>query len=229
MAVMSRLRFVILLTIMLLFSLCGASMVVEGRVGGWPVFLVFSSIAVILVTVRFPPKPTLGKSVSIIDAYPEPVTLVGQRRRNILVAVASGVLASMPIALLLTTPSSGDAIAHLIFSTIFGVPALVLAAAAIRPNRLTLDSEGMKLTTLRSTKRWRWRDVDEFTPVASVTRGAKVIPVRQIIGFNDRNAKRPGRLALQSGKNSIFANQFAVSDQELALALNFWRRRAVPD
>lgn len=229
MAVMSRMRFVILMSLALLLALGGASMVVEGREGGWPVFLFFLSSVVIFAAVRFSRKLTSEVSVSIVAAYPEPVTLVGQRRRNLLIAGVSGVLALVPISFSPASPLSGGAIGHLAFAMVFGVPALVLAAVAIRPNRLTLDSEGMKFTTLLSTKRWRWRDVQDFTPVSSITRGGRAIPVRQIIGFTDRNAEEPGRSAPQSGKNSMFANQFAVSDEELASALNFWRRRAVAD
>ncbi|MBB5276900.1 hypothetical protein HNR26_002978 [Rhizobium rosettiformans] len=229
MAVMSRMRFAILMSLALLFALGGALMVVEGREGGWPVLLFFLSSAVVFTVVRYPRKLTSEPSVSIVAAYPEPVTLVGQRGRNLLIAGVSAVLALIPSSFSPAYALPGGVISHLAFSMVFGVPALVLAAVAIRPNRLTLDSEGMKFTTLLSTKQWSWRDVQDFTPVSSITRAGRIIPVRQIIGFTDRNADEPGRSAPQSGKNSMFANQFAVSDEELASALNFWRRRGVAD
>lgn len=230
MVVMSTRRIVALLGFTLLFAFAGASMVIEGRQGGWPVFLIFLCLAAVFITSHFAARPQSEKPLSIIEAYPEPVTLNGRRGRNLLFAMAYCGVSSVFIFALLSSPSlTGSAILYFVLSAIFGTLALVLAAAAIKPIRLTLDSEGLVFSSLLHTRQWGWQDVQDFKSISTMTLGGRIIKMKGTIGFNDRNAKSTNRLKKQTGRTTSISNQFGVSDDELAFVLNSWRLRAVKD
>lgn len=170
MVTMSTRRIVALLGISLFFAFAGVSMVIEGRQGGWPVFLIFLCFAVLFATYHFAARPQSGKLLSIIAAYPEPVTLTGRRGRNLISALACfGVSSAFIFALLSSPPLTGSVVLYFVLLVIFGVPASVLATAAIKPNRLTLNSKGLVFSSLFHTRQWRWQDVQDFKAISTAT------------------------------------------------------------
>jgi len=230
MVTMSTRRIVALLGISLFFTFAGVSMVIEGRQGGWPVFLIFLCFAVVFITSHFAARSQSEKPLSIIEAYPKPVTLNGQRGRNLLSALACcGVSSAFIFALLSSPPLTGSVVLYFVLSVIFGVPAFVLATAAIKPNRLTLDSKGLVFSSLFHTRQWIWQDVQDFKAISTATQGKRVTKIKETIGFNDRNARNSDRLRKQIGRTTSISNQFGISDDELASALNSWRLRSVTD
>jgi len=135
-------------------------------------------------------------------------------------------------ALLSSPVLVGSVILYSVLMTVFGVSALILTAATIKPNRLIMDAEGLTLKNIFQTRRWEWRNIQDFRAISAVTYGKRSIKVKDIIGFDDRNTKQTARANRQKqriGVSTSFPNQFGPSDDELASALNAWRQRAISD
>lgn len=231
MKVSSKPRSVVLFALTVFFAFVGAAMVIEGRQSGWAVSLM-ACVTAIFFSISLPvAQPQSQKCLLITKQYPEPIIFKGRRARNLLVALASFAIASIFFAGLLSAPTSmGSVVLYAVLTVIFGVAALVLVAAVIKPNRLIMDSEGLVFTTFFHVRRWQWQDVQDFKAITSVSHAKRVINVKEIIGFNDRNATsktRTNRLRTQLGVTAIIPNHFGISDIDLADTLNSWRARAV--
>lgn len=233
MKVSSKLRSVVLLALTIFFAFVGAAIVIEGSQIGWAVSLM-ACVTAISFSVSLPiAQPQSKKRLIITERYPEPIIFKGRRARNLLLAFASFAIASIFFVGLLSAPSSmGSVVLYAVLTVVFGVTALVLVAVVIKPNRLILDSEGLAFATFFHTRRWQWQDVQDFKAITSVAHAKRVINVKEIIGFNDRNATsktRTNRLRTQLGVTAIIPNHFGVSDIDLASTLNSWRAGAVSD
>lgn len=233
MFVWSKNRFVIVFISTVILGCAGIGMVIEGRQGGWPTILFATAGALVFIASLSSTQPRTELLPAQITQYPEPITLTGRRGRRLLVALASTMFALVFFLGLLSSPVLvGSVIFYSVLVTVFGVSALILAAATIKPNRLIMDAEGLTLKNTFQTRRWKWRDIQDFRAISAVTYGKRIVKATHIIGFDDRNAKetvRVNRHKKRVGTSTSFPNLFGPSDDELASALNAWRQRAISD
>lgn len=233
MFIWSKTRFVIVFIIAVVFGCAGIDMVIEGRQVGWPTVMFAAALAIVFIASLSTVQPRAEVLRPQITQFPKPITLTGRRRRGLFMALASSMIALVIFFGLLSSPVLvGSVILYSVLMTVFGVSALILTAATIIPNRLIMDAEGLTLKNIFQTRRWEWCDVQDFRAISAVTYGKRSIKVKDIIGFNDRNAKQTARANRQKqriGVSTSFPNQFGPSDNELASALNAWRQRAISD
>jgi hypothetical protein len=231
--VWSKTRIVIVFILTVIFGCAGIDTVIAGRQGGWPLVLFAIALAMVFIVSLSTAQPRTEVLRTRITQYPKPITITGRGGRGLFLALASSILALVFFFGLLSSPASvGSVVFYSVLVTFFGVSALILTAATIKPNRLTMDAEGLTLKGIFQTRRWKWRDIQDFKAISAVTYGKRTIKVKDIIGFDDRNAKQTARANRQKeriGVSTSFPNQFGPSDDELASALNAWRLQAISD
>ncbi|MEV4609467.1 hypothetical protein MRBLMR1_004553 [Neorhizobium sp. LMR1-1-1.1] len=233
MFIWSKTRFVIVFIIAIVFGGAGIDMVIEGRQGGWPTVMFAIAFAIVFIASLSTVQPRTEVLRLPVSQYPKSIKLTGRRGRGLFMALASSMIALVFFFALLSSPVLvGSVILYSVLMTVFGVSALILTAATIKPNRLIMDAEGLTLKNIFQTRRWEWRNIQDFRAISAVTYGKRSIKVKDIIGFDDRNTKQTARANRQKqriGVSTSFPNQFGPSDDELASALNAWRQRAISD
>lgn len=233
MFIWSKTRFVIVFIIAIVFGGAGIDMVIEGRQGGWPTVMFAIAVAIVFIASLSTVQPRTEVLRLPVSQYPKSIKLTGRRGRGLFMALASSMIALVFFSALLSSPVLvGSVILYSVLMTVFGVSALILTAATIKPNRLIMDAEGLTLKNIFQTRRWEWRNIQDFRAISAVTYGKRSIKVKDIIGFDDRNTKQTARANRQKqriGVSTSFSNQFGPSDDELASALNAWRQRAISD
>ncbi|PYE30631.1 PH (Pleckstrin Homology) domain-containing protein [Rhizobium sp. PP-WC-1G-195] len=231
--VWSKARIVIVFILTVIFGCAGVDTVIAGQQGGWAIVLFATALAIVFIVSLSAAKPRTDVLRTQITQYPNPIKLTGRRGRSLFLALASSMMALVNLFGLLSFPAMvGSVIFHSVLLTVFGVSALILTAATIRPSRLTMDKEGLTLKNIFRIRRWEWRDIKEFRPISAVTYGKRIVKMKDAIGFDDRNAKKTARANRQKkllGTSASFPNQFGPSDDELAFSLNAWRLRAISD
>jgi hypothetical protein len=233
MIIWSKPRIVIMVILTLVFAWAGIETVIAGQKGEWPLVLFATALAIIFIVSQSTAPPRTEVLRTQISQYPKPITLTGRRGRSLFLALASSMIALVYLFGLFSSPALlGSVVLYTLLIVVFGAPALILAAATIKPNRLMIDAEGLTLKNLFQTRRWAWGDIQGFRAISAVTYGKRIIKVKDIIGFDDRNAKKTARADRQKkrlGASTSFPNHFGLSDDELAYALNAWRLKAISD
>ena len=138
----------------------------------------------------------------------------------------AGSLAFVAIGLLLPRhedPEAWKLDAGVVF---FGLCSTIFIWLLIRPQRLTLDEEGFTLSggLVRTPKKVRWRDVDEFF-VYRLPKGGK------LIGYNYRlnscAASPMTKFNRQFGADAALPKGWAIPPEIMADELNTYRRQAL--
>ncbi|WP_293400401.1 hypothetical protein [Phenylobacterium sp.] len=108
----------------------------------------------------------------------------------------------------------------------FGLCSTIFTWLLIRPQRLSLDEEGFTLSggLVRTPKKVRWKDVDEFF-VYRLPRGGK------LIGYNYRpnsgEASPMTKFNRQFGADAALPKGWATPPETMANKLNTYRRQAL--
>jgi hypothetical protein len=97
---------------------------------------------------------------------------------------------------------------------------------------LKLDQEGFNARTLRTNRRWLWRDVGDFDSVAvsSITRQQyRMMPnLRRCLIFNDyRGPDSPVEWLRATGRNRGLREGYEYSAEDLAVIMSAWRKKAL--
>ena len=233
MIVLSKTRIVIMFILTFIFACAGIGTVIAGRQGGWSLVLFAAATAIVTIVLLPISRPQTDELPARIAQFPKPITLTVHRGRGLLLTLASSMVA---LALFFGLSSSGGFLGSVVFYTasslVFGAMGLMLLAATTKPNRLTVDAEGLSFENIICTRRWGWHDVQDFRAVSAVMHGKRIIKVTGIIGFDDRkamNTSRARRRKKRMGVSTTIPNHFGASDDELASALNAWRLRAISE
>ena len=141
--------------------------------------------------------------------------------------VLLGSLAFVSIAALLPSQGGDSDQWRLWGGAFFGICAVVFCWLLIRPQRLTLDPEGFRVSggLVRSPKRIAWRSIEPFF-VYRLPRGGKMI------GFNFQPEGAPDRTLLMKlngrlGAEGSLPKLWPGSPDQLVEELNAYRKQAL--
>ena len=155
-----------------------------------------------------------------------PVIIRVSRLKSSLMLVVSIVLVVWGVVVLINGASLQRSVVIYIGVIAFGLAVPVYAWQTFRPNNITMTRDGIAWNTMFRTKRWKWREIQNFRPGGPGPRRVAGIVVFDFTEDRDTPVTRPERtVESRAGYDGSFGGGWELNAVKLADLLNKARAR----